>query len=585
MKFIKNFVKNNYLFLILFCLLVFSRFIWIGLFPTGLLYDEVEYSLSSKSFQMMGTDLSGVGFPKSLISTNTLGKISPVPYMVLSPLWNLIDLNIVTYRSLYVILNIVTSVVFMFLIYRLFNKKDISFVGGILFLLNPWSFFLSRHGMDGSFALLFYMLGAYFIISKYSVKNIILSIFCFILGFFSYHGAKLYFIPLVTIFTMYQIIINKVKGKKLYLYLLVILVSILVFILFSIGEMIVAGSILDIRLNELVFTNTEYFAHAVDQMRQASIQTPLQGIMINKVIFAARYFIGNYLEAFSPIILFSKAEVIDIHGFFYVFEFLLLPVGFLALFQKRKNVFWLITAATVVAPLSSASSLAGFSLSNRGIFLLPMLLIYITFGLYTLYLASTKYFSKTLLKIAIGSLYVVSYCFFQYVYFFILPIQLNTHYQTSSRILSKYLSLEERLSSRVIIISPKPQVMFSSLLFYLPRNEQERILKQKQTFNKIEEFTIDNITITSKCLQDFNPNNTYVIEHDKNNCYKKIPFNYLIINQVDAGTDYSIVNGKLCKEFTLSPWINPHFLSDFNIEKMNIEHFCKRWIAVEVGNK
>lgn len=576
-----HFIKKNYIAIVIFGLLIILRFIWIDKFPPGMQYDEVEYSLSSKTFQMMGTDLSGVGFPKTLVITKTLGKVSPIPYMALSPLWNIINLNIVTYRSLYVILNVITTFVFMLFLHYLFKKKDITLLGGILFLLNPWSFFLSRHGMDGSFALLFYLLGTIFLLKEYSKKNIIASFIFFFLGFFSYHGAKLYLIPFVIILSIYKICTQKIHGKKLTPYILIILSLMLTVCAFVIGGKVISGSILDTRSSEFVFTNTNKFSDIVNSIRTASIQSPFRTIMINKVIFAIQYFVGNYLETFSPTLLFLKAEVLEFHGLFYVFEVILLIVGFVALFDKNRTIFWLITTITATLPISTATSLSGFSVLNRAILLLPMLLIYITYGLYSLHTLVIKYVSKKVLILSFGLLYLGSFIFFQYMYFFILPIQINMHYQTNTRVLAKYLSIEKKLAPKIIIVASKPQVLFSGIVFYLPRSEQEKILQQRQILRNTSTsvFAIDNITITPECVTPFNPNYTYLIDHDKELCYKKIPFNDLVINQKDAGIDFSIVGGRTCQEYKLTRWLDQHLLSDFSIENMSNEQFCKRWIA------
>lgn len=573
------FIKENYFFVALFALIIILRFIWIDTFPPGMQYDEIEYSISSKTFQLLGTDLSGVGFPQSLFYTKTLGKISPIPIMILSPVWFFFDLNMATFRSLYVILNIVTAGVFMYFLQTLFKNKYISFLGGILFLLNPWSFFLSRHGMDGSFALLFYLLGTIFLLKKYSLKNILLAFLFYFLGCFSYHGAKLALVPLATVVSLYKIMTDKLKGKEIIPYLLIILALIVTVGSFVLGGMFFAGSILDTRSHEFVFTNADTFATEVVSIRTASIETPLHTIMVNKFIYATDYFFKNYLLAFSPTLLFLSAEVLEFHGFFYVFELAFLLFGALMLFAKKREIFWLITGIIIIAPISTATSLSGFSIVNRGILLLPLLLVFITYGLFSFYEIAKKYISQKLAVTGIVLLYLGSFAYFQYIYFFILPIQINMHYQTNTRVIAKYISFEKDHSSEIVIVSAKPQVLFSGLTFYLPREEQEKILKEGQTFGGETLFKIGNVTITQDCVSEYNPANTYIIDHDKIECLGNVKTNHYIINQKDAGIVYSIQNGKACKDYLLAHWRSPHLLSDFDIEKMNNEQFCTRWIS------
>ncbi len=579
LPFLFSIIKTNYVIIIIFVLLIAFRFIWIDKFPPGMQYDEVEYSLSGKTYQMMEADLSGVSFPKSLITTNTLGKISPVPYMILSPIWNFISLNTANFRSLYVILNVITAMVFMLFLHYLFKKKNITLLGGILFLVNPWSFFLSRHGMDGPFALLFYLLGTVFLLKDYSRKNITFAFSFFFLGCFSYHGAKPYLIPLVLILSIYIILTKKISGKKILPYILLILSITITLGIFVIGGKLISGSIINERSQEFVFTNMDTFSGLVNSIRTASIQSPLQNLIVNKGVYAGQYFINNYLEVFSPTLLFLKGEVLNFHGFFYIFEAVFLLTGFVALFNKNRPVFWLITALIAIIPITTATSLSGFSVINRAIMLLPMLLVYITYGLYSIYEWFDNYIPGKLVAFFIGLLYFSAFMYFQYIYFFIFPVQLNMHYQTNMRIMARYLSFEKQLSNKIVVVTPKPQVLFSDILFYLPRDEQETILRQKQTFGNNSAFTIGNITFTLDCISQFDPNNTYIIDHDKDLCYQKIPFNFLIINQIDAGVDFSIVGGKACKGYKLNRWHYPDLLSDYNIETMSKGQFCQRWIA------
>lgn len=574
-----TFIKKHYFIVAVFAFIILLRFIWIDTFPPGMQYDEIEYSLSSKTFQMFATDLSGVGFPSSLITTKTLGKVSPIPYMILAPFWTVFDLNMTTFRSLYVILNIITSFVFMALLHQLFKNKQIAFLGGILFLLNPWSYFLSRHGMDGSFALLFYLIGTVFLLREYSKKNIITAFVFFILGCFSYHGAKLPLVPIVTVISLYKIVTEKKKGKQLIPYAALIASLAVIVAAFVFGGRLLPGSILNQREHEFVFTNAEKFAPDVNITRTNSITSSIHNVMINKYIYAGQYFIGNYLKAFDSTLLFLKGEVLEIHGMFYIFDAVLLIAGFVALFHQKQKLFWLIAGLSAVAPISTATSLSGFSIINRAIYLLPMLVVFITYGLYVLYKEGKKYIPSRILFSAISLLYIAAFLYFHYVYYFILPIQINMHYQTNTRVLAKYISLEKKVAPKIIIIASKPQVLFSGLVFYLAKEEQEQILKQKQTFGTNSEFTIGNVFITDKCIDSFNSEYTYIIDHDKEPCYKKMPWGNFIVNQIDAAVDFTLVNDISCTQYPLTRWHAPHIRSDFKIESMNEQEFCTRWIA------
>lgn len=91
--------------------------------PPGMSHDEIEYSLSSKTYALMGQDISGTPFPLSLFQTETMGKISPIPPMMLSLLWKVLPLSHETARVPYAILGCGISVVMGYLAYLLFKRK------------------------------------------------------------------------------------------------------------------------------------------------------------------------------------------------------------------------------------------------------------------------------------------------------------------------------------------------------------------------------------------------------------------------------------------------------------------------------
>lgn len=579
---LKQFVIRYRWILLIFIILAILRFLFIDRFPPGLQFDETMYGLSGKTFAMMGRDISGTSFPQTLFFTKTPGEISPVPYILLAPFWTLLPMTPSVFHFFYVCINMIAAIAFALLLYRLFGNKQLALVGSILFLLNPWSFLYSRTGMDGPVVLLFYMLGIYFLLGSANKKNLISSFIFLTLTCFSYHGAKINLIPLVVITLIY--LFKKHRSTKSernsYFWFLGSLVVVL-FSFVAVG-FLYSGSILKERAHELVFSNPNYFSGIVNSLRTASIQTPIHPLMINKFNFVIQHFIEGYFAAFSPSNLFIKAEVLEFHGFYYFFEVFFFVWGFIALYKNQKKIFWYITSLTLVAPLATASSLAGFSILNRSILLLPLLLIYILYGIFDFHKYTSQFLPKKIISIFLVILYGLGFVYFQYVYFFILPVQLNMMYRVNTRVLTKYLLTEKNYSKKIIVITSQPEYFFSGFLSYLPKNQQEYLLKQKQTFGNLLDnstYYFDNIQITSDCIKNFEKNTTYIVNHDKAICYKKIPANYKIVDLKDAGTDFYIVNGSMCQNYVLSGWRYPHLLSDFAIEGMNSKKFCERWIS------
>ena len=137
--------------------LVFSRFLYLDRFPVGMTHDELEYILSAKTYFSSGVDLSNTPFPKSIFQTKTEGVISFLPAIFLSPYYGLVPLNQFTARLPYVIISLLTAITLYLITKKLFNNKYVALVTLLVYLINPWSFYLSRIASDTAFSLLFYL--------------------------------------------------------------------------------------------------------------------------------------------------------------------------------------------------------------------------------------------------------------------------------------------------------------------------------------------------------------------------------------------------------------------------------------------
>ncbi len=132
----KVFQKNRLIFLVVLPLLilgVFTRFLWLDKIPVGYAHDEIEYILSSKSYALFGRDLSGYSFPLSLFRSETEGKISAIPPLLISPLYFLVGISHGTARIPYILVNILTATIFYFFVKKLLGNKKIALVSLIIF--------------------------------------------------------------------------------------------------------------------------------------------------------------------------------------------------------------------------------------------------------------------------------------------------------------------------------------------------------------------------------------------------------------------------------------------------------------------
>jgi len=533
--------KKIFLFFI-FLVLVFSRFFYLDRFPVGISHDELEYILSAKSYFSSGTDLSGVSFPASIFQTNTLGSISFLPALVLSPYYGLVPLNQFTARLPYVIVNLLTAFVFYLLVKKLFQNKNFAILSSILFLANPWSFYLSRTASDTAFALLFYLLGINFILDK-SSKKLFLSFLFLVLGFFSYHGAKPILIPLVLVCLFgFKTKLN-IKPKLLFLFGIVA-----VFSLYFLGSRFFSNSASQTRSQEILFLNKDLISQTVNTDRQASLESPLKNIFTNKLTISLEIFFQKYFSAFSPDTLFISGDNsgtyrFSRHGLFYLVDFIFIIIGLISLFKKYPNQAKFLSLLILISPLATAISTVGTSTVNRSFLLFPILIIFSSFGIFSV----NKFLSL---------LIFISFTGFLYFYFFRFPIIGQENYFFSQRVISNYIVRNN--TSNLIVVDSEPREVFLETLFYSSKNKTE------------------NATFTSTCPQDFNPKITYIIKSSI--CPLKMDNIKSINEEQFGGPLYYIVNDSLCSSYPSQKYLRFHLIKDYLLEKMENSNFCQTWI-------
>lgn len=566
-----------FIFIIVF--LILTRFIWLDRFPPGMNHDELEFILSSKTYSLFGTDLSGYGLPLSLFKTETLGQISAIPPLIMSLFWFVLLLTYTTARIPHILLNIATAMSLGFLANFLFKNKKVSFIAIILFLLNPWSFYLSRYAVDTPFSLFFYVLG----ITLFLYLNgweIVLPLLLFVFSFFSYIAAKVLFFPIVLISLIYKLTLKKLNKETINYSLIILGIT----IIFIIGYFFIASRVSDTtissRASEVIFFDNETLAKDVDLLRNQSILSPIKNLYINKITESMRIFTSNYLSALSPQLLFSTGENLYNHGLFYIFDFILFLVGAFYMLKDNKKEMIFLSVLILISIIPTAISQHGQSVINRSFFLLPMVIIFMAYGLFEIFNRLKIKTSFRLSVLLISTILLISFSRFLFSYFYQLPVLTQENSLLSSRVLAKYLVLEKKLKKKITVISNEPRQLYLYMVFQLSPDEQKRSLNENKKNHKYNEsFNFENITLTKKCPSKFTPEDEYILESLFGKCSPGEKITYLIVNQRDAGDIFKIYNGKLCEGLNLTRWRDEHLLSDYSIENMDIRTFCKRWIA------
>ena len=505
-------------------------------------HDELEYILSAKSYFSSGVDLSNTPFPQSIFQTNTLGSISFLPALILSPYFGLIPLNQFTARLPYIIINLFTAFVLYFLVKKLFENKNFAVISSIIFLANPWSFYLSRTASDTAFALLFYLLGIFFILDK-SPKKLFLSFLFFTLGFFSYHGAKPLLIPLVLVCLFFTKTKLNIKSKLLFLFGIITIFS-----LYFLGSRFFSNSTNQTRSQEILFLNKNLTSQIVNTDRQDSLESPFKNIFTNKLTISLEIFFQKYFSAFSPDTLFVSGDNngtyrFGRHGLFYLVDFIFILIGLISLFKKYPNQAKLLSLLILISPLATAISTVGTSTVNRSFLLFPILIILSSFGIYSV----NKFLSLLIL---------ISFTGFLYFYFFRFPIIGQENYFFSQRIIANYISRNN--GSNIVVIDPEPREVSLETIFYSGKNK------------------IENTTFTSTCPKTFDSKTTYIIK--SSDCIPKKEKLKSINEEQFGGPLYFIINDQLCSFYPSQKWLRFHLVKDYLPEKMDDSSFCQTWI-------
>ncbi|MBI2420650.1 MAG: phospholipid carrier-dependent glycosyltransferase [Candidatus Levybacteria bacterium] len=529
---------------------------------------------------MAGVDLSGYGFPKAIFKTETEGNTSIVPIMLLSPINYFLPLSQETVRISYVIINLLTGLFIYLFVFELFKKKEIALLSALLFLISPWSFYLSRYATESPFALLFFIAGIYSIL-KFNGRKLVIPVIFLALGFFSYHGAKIILIPLVflTLFYKFDFQLKRLRQKGSLIFLGSIFLIFLVFILGS----YFSGSILENRKNEIFFLNQEFINESTFEQLRQTIPSNFSLIFLNKTTVAANIFVQKYLTAFSTTVLslYGDTRIIysfSYHGLIYYSDLLFIFIGIFYLFKNNKKEFYLLISLLLISPLPAAFNNVGDSYIHRAFLMLPVLVIFSSFGVWQIFLFIKNKTNLAISATLITTIIFLSFANFLYFYFYRYPVTSGEFFALEERLLSKFISESEKFDNKKIIIaSSSPRNSYLQYIFYSNNDKNVGFqIENSSKFNK-GEYKINGNNFLYDCFTNYDEKTTYVIRYDKE-CFRDKTFPvYALKNPKDGGIFFQIMNSSLCNGIELKGW-PPKKSSDFSIEKMDRKKFCKTWV-------
>ncbi|MCJ7805577.1 hypothetical protein MUP46_02945 [Patescibacteria group bacterium] len=583
-KVLQIFYKNKLLLPLVAAVLfgIFVRFLWIDRFPVGLNRDETEVVLSAKSYWKLGTDISGVSFPRSLFANKTGGKISGLPSFLLSPFIGPFKTTLLSVRIPFVVVNLFSLLVLVSLV-RFFTKdKALLLVTALVGLVNPWFFMFSRTPTEAPFALFFTLLGVYFLFRFEGYLKLFSSL-SFVAAFYSYFGAKpvtLCFLPLLLL--IYWFYYKKENWKIVFAYVLLFAAGIS-FSFFPFGGL--SHGVLNLRSGkDLVFSQISEIEQQVNEQRRASITFPLKEIVYNKPIVLLNKISKGYLGWLSADFLFWGGDSQSLYrlgenGTLYLLDGLFLILGIIGVAKsafpdkKSKQIFRLLLLGLFLsAPVGSAISIeAGETYYFRAYLLIPVFIVLVSVGIiYAVRI--TKGIIRKLFSVALFLSYLVFFTYFLIFFFFRFSVKQQENYSLYSRIIANYLMRAKEVTPNITVVTAAPHTDYLQYIFFSDYLDGDKIAVTPPSST----HAIGSILFTSDCGQI---GNGVVMIDTRLNCKRSTNPDFEVIqDQKDAGYQFLIYNDKLCKDVQLGTYRRTHLLNDYLVEQMSNERLCNRWI-------
>ena len=573
----KNLLNNLPLLLIIF-LAFLLRFIWIDKVPNAVGGDELTYVVNARAMFLTGTDISGTWNPLTGFIFKYPAYTLPqaeLPYFLLAPVVGLLDFSLFSTRITYVFIS-VASVFLIYLITKALFNKNAGLAASFIAAINPWSIYMARTAYETTPAIFFYLLGFYMLLI-FKGKKILLTIPVFFLGFYSYVGTKVSFLPFVFVIILFSYFFVN-RKKYLREYLAVLIACFLLVIVFAFSVFTTSGSS---RVGELISFNSPQISQEVDYIRKVSIQNPLTFLFENKLTIFSRIVLTKLFKSFSFDYLFVYGDQfysILRHGFFYVLDALFLILGFAAVYAFKKRIFFLLFFLTLIGVLPQI--LYSIRTDNFSIHLslsFALLPIFMGVGLWeTVNLVKNKLYFYGSLAV-IGVLYLFLSLNFLNIYFYQFPLM--GYFDFHVRLLSKYVSLAREKGKEVTVYSPNATDIFKKYIFYTNNYNKDTYLEIRKIY-KSENFKFQNINFAG-CDRTIDPkenNNTIVYDFNCGNLAKDTK--HLAIPRLsDGGQSYEVFNDVICSKFNLKRYPYNLTIDDFAIEKMPLQKFCETFIT------
>lgn len=571
-------LKKHSFFLAIIFATVFSRFFLLNNVPNATSFDQLHYLLDAKSFYETGRDISGNITLLDIFLFHYpqwAGMQAELPYLLTLLTVGPLGLSLATAALPNSILSIGIVIVMYFLGKELVDKK-FGIIAAALSSINPWFIFSGRTAYEVVPATFFYILTMY-ILLKAKGANLLLAIPAMLLAFYSYIGTKLIFLPFIILCVVYSFfVIHKKRYKTYYLTILGVAIMIVVMFLYQLNAQPEAS-----RMGDIFLPNHPHLAEEVNHIRQSSLSSPLIKFFENKYTLYLKTLITNIFNLTSPIYLFGTGDYffsIGRHGLFYYLDAFFLLIGIVSFFHSNKKRSFFFIALIVIStfPQVFHNPKGDGNFSPHLALFIPLLLLIIAYGLYTLINSLQNKWYSSIVTISIFFIYSLLFLNFLVIYFYQFPLNDNILI-FPNRVFARYVSLASSQNQQIVVHASNPLLLFREYLFYSGIYNKKNIPKINYLIQK-RTYELPNITFV-QCSSPKTLKDATVIYESL--CDVKINKTQRAIAHLkDSGKAFAIYNDVLCDKMPTKNYISDITLTDLFVEKLHTKTFCEKFILL-----
>lgn len=430
--------------LIIIFLIIFSRFFAFNLSPSSPYWEEVALGYDAYSIAQTARDHHGNFLP--LTAFESFGDYKPSLYFYTAvPFIKIFGLNTFAVRLPTVLASIAiifgTALLAKNLFFKFYVKNDQKNANFIYYLtlfltsISPWLMMFSRSAWESTLAtaLIIWGINFYlFFIFSNKTKWIVWASIALVLSTYTYHSSRVTAPLIGLLLTIFYLISRLLKKEKLNWRALLMASLIALFIFTPVAKSLFLKTGQQ-RIAETSIFNDISIIEQSNEAIENHGRTKLNKIIYHRYIFFAKEAGLNFLDHFSFKYLFVSGDNNPRHssqnfGEFYYFDLLFFVFAIFFLLKKR-NIATAILCFILFAAVLPASFTKDTPHALRTLVALPVLIIFLSFGIWQFLELFKNNQIKTITTKIVILIYLVFFALFFYQLIYIYPNKYKPEWQ------------------------------------------------------------------------------------------------------------------------------------------------------------